>query len=301
MCLIVVGAAPAFADNGPHVKAIAGSTATDGCAACHRAHTAKAASLLKSDQQGICYTCHGSAAGGATTDVQDGIGYTTTGHTAQAGALRGGGFSFALINGASASSTTGTVSVLGTAAATTSSHTIDGTNGTAWGNGAVSATASYGATVQLRCGSCHDPHGNGNYRILRSIPVQSGAVTGVTIADATTKSYTTTNYWASTDTNAAGFITGIASWCSTCHTRYLANNATTSGDAVYMFRHKSNDTTAGGPNCITCHVAHGTNVSGSGASSSAVTNPDGTTPAAGTNSRLLRIDNRGTCRMCHTQ
>ena len=43
---------------------------TDKCAVCHRAHTAKAPTLVKSSSQSaLCFTCHGPAAG-AATDVQ---------------------------------------------------------------------------------------------------------------------------------------------------------------------------------------------------------------------------------------
>jgi cytochrome c553 len=42
--------------------------------------------------------------------------------------------------------------------------------GTAWGNGAFSSTANAGPDVTLSCVSCHNPHGNGLYRILRPLP-----------------------------------------------------------------------------------------------------------------------------------
>jgi hypothetical protein len=155
------------------------------------------------------------------------------------------------------------------------------------------------------CTSCHDPHGNGNFRALRAIPTGSGAA-GVTIADtaAAAKTYTTTNYWATdvsgTETGTQ-FITNISSWCSTCHTRYLASTnsfKTNSGDATYTFRHMSSDQSTGGPNCITCHVAHGSNAVMNGANTTTTTTPDGVAAPSG-NSKLLRVDNRGTCNMCH--
>ena len=107
-------------------------------------------------------------------------------------ALRGGGFAYALIDGV-ATKTMGAVDPVtgieqtlrtrpsgGLPGPTTSRHQIDGvTPGTMWGNGAISDTVGApldaGKTgVTLECGSCHDPHGNGNYRILRPIPVDSG-------------------------------------------------------------------------------------------------------------------------------
>ena len=326
-----IGGATAWADNGPHVPT-AGDTAVDRCAACHRAHTAKAEYILRDSQPALCYTCHGSAAGGATTDVLDGIGYpgTERGGTAGGGqALRGGGFAYALIgSGRRDRSAPGvtpafkTVPVLTAGAATTSTHSVDGTTATAWGNGAISATANAGASVKLRCGSCHDPHGNGNYRILRAIPEESGATTGVPIPDSTVKVYTTGNYWATNDPNSpivttpisvtssngtvtlyspTQFIANISAWCTTCHTRYLAPSGsykTNSGDAIYMYRHRSDQNyKEGGANCITCHVAHGSNASMSGANSGQAPQPDGAGPTG--SSKLLRVDNRGTCNMCH--
>ncbi|MHB1801124.1 MAG: cytochrome c3 family protein [Actinomycetes bacterium] len=301
---LMLGAAPAFADNGPHVTG-AGIVA-DSCAGCHRVHTAKAGSLLKEAQPGLCYTCHGATGTGANTDVVDGLGYPSAGRTGTAGALRGGGFSYALIDSASPSgqtntysNTTGVVGVKAAGIAVTSTHAVDGTNAIAWGNGPISSTASYGATVQLRCGSCHDPHGNGNYRILRPVPNQSGAGTGVAITDTATKVYSTANYWAVEDANAPAYIANVSAWCTTCHTRYLSSDGgTNSGDAVFTYRHRSNETAQGKVTCIQCHVSHGSNAS-MGTYSNGVANPDGT--AASGDSRLLRIDNRGTCQMCHNR
>jgi predicted CXXCH cytochrome family protein len=350
---------------------------TDRCASCHRAHTAQGEYLLKQEQPGLCFTCHGSGATGASTDVVDGAGYTSDGQTPDAtrasggtvGALRGGGFQFALLNSATPQKTVylnGTslrsknqhIYPLTTGATTTSAHTVNGTDVTAWGNGALSPTAAaYGSTVQLECTSCHDPHGNGNYRILKGIPDQSGATTAVNIPDVTAKGgsgnhvYVTNDYWETGDGNTPAttvgtttvdaFSANIASWCTTCHTRYLAPSGsynTASGDAVYKYRHRSDalkklsytDSTTGAvvypdlaggkvvgggsANCITCHVAHGSNAT-MGDVSKTVTNPDGSAayvntekgntldgsgaPALG-DSRLLRVDNRGMCLMCHS-
>lgn len=304
---LLLGAVPASADNGPHVTG-AGVVA-DGCAGCHRAHTGVAAKLLVQAQPALCFTCHGSTGTGAATNVVDGSGYTAaTRLVTPPGALRGGGFTNARLDSATPSgqvtsppNAAGVVPALAfaSAAATTSTHTNNGTNGTAWGNGAIGSGA--GPTVQLSCSSCHDPHGNGNYRILRALPT-GGTGTSAPIADATTKVYTTTNYWLVSDSNAVGFIANVSAWCSTCHTRYLASGSsatTDSGDAIFRYRHRSSEVAQGSANCIQCHVAHGSNASVSGTYSNAVTNPDGT--AAVGDSRLLRINNRGTCQMCHSR
>ena len=60
---LFAGAVPTSADSGPHVMG-AGVTA-DTCAACHRAHTAKAPYLLKQSLETLCFTCHGSSGTGS--------------------------------------------------------------------------------------------------------------------------------------------------------------------------------------------------------------------------------------------
>jgi predicted CXXCH cytochrome family protein len=325
-CLIAlcVGAAPAAADNGPHVRG-AGVLA-DSCAGCHRVHTAKSDTLTAQAQPNLCYTCHGADSTGAATDVEDGV--LRGGAPGQA--LRGGGFAYALIGSDQATgqstdreNATGSVPVLDLPegdpqTAVTSTHNVDGANGTAYGSGPPNQAAFKGATIQLRCGSCHDPHGNGNYRILRDIPLQSDAA-GVSIPETpgAPRVYATGNYWSATDVNEPRFIENIAAWCSTCHTRYLAPadaGVKPSGDMMFKYRHRSDSTIAGRTNCIQCHVAHGSNAQFDPASSpgpvpagkpisSGVVHPDDTNGGAiasdTASTYLLRIDNRGTCFMCH--
>jgi predicted CXXCH cytochrome family protein len=354
------GVGPAQADNGPHMSGAATtvgkivvSDAAGKCAACHKAHTGQAEYLLKQAQPALCYTCH-DGTGVASTDVKDGQLPGPGG-----AALRGGGFVTAAIDSGSANSTwiagatAGTVSrtlptipTLAKALPVTSRHQIDGTtSGTAWGNGANGS--GLGKSLTLECGSCHDPHGNGNYRILKPIPVDSGTskttdslgatTTGVNIPDATSKGYTTTNYWltgdasspaggttltgtpkvagvngaTTTDPATDGYIQNIAAWCTTCHTRYLAptqSYKTASGDATFMYRHRGDaNYKQGAANCITCHVSHGSNAVMNNANNGGaadVTLPGGasaTTLVGATtpDSRLLRVNNRGTCEMCH--
>ena len=317
----------------------------------------------------MCYTCHGGT--GASTDVVDGKGPAGA-------ALRGGGFSYALINGAAGREDDGQLAGLDRSrlwrwesrvhrwralpgSAVTSKHQIDGTTaGTMWGNGAISATVNPGkAGVTLECASCHDPHGNGNYRILKPIPNDAGTLvqttitaakvvvddpasppwmqsknsaaaelsapaTGVNIPDATSYKYTTANYWSVTDLNVPkvnvgtvntpdltdGYIANVSQWCATCHTRYLAGSGsylTNSGDAVFTYRHRSNRNNKAGvsrPNCIQCHVSHGSNVTMGGAATKvpfpgAAATSGGDAVTTSVDSRLLRVNDRGTCVMCH--
>jgi predicted CXXCH cytochrome family protein len=374
------GVGPAQADQGAtHTSSaqlngasvVIANAGASKCASCHRAHTAKASFLLKEAQPQLCYSCH-DAGLGSSLDVRAGV------ESGTGKALRGGGFETAKIDAGGATKTqgvTGTqvIPALADAAqpvATNSRHNINGGTGdagTAWGNGAI-GTAGVGTSLTLECGSCHDPHGNGNYRILRPIPVDSGyavhvirparaekpatynadgslktplipavtelssPATGIKIPDAVGKVYTTANYWLAgdslvpPDTTALytgeltgalgggsgvaggtggvapdGYIANVANWCTTCHTRYLATTQsykTPSGDSTFMYRHRSDaNYKAGAANCITCHVSHGSNATMSGAAATDVAFPGATggTP----DSKLLRVNNRGTCVMCH--
>ncbi len=101
---LFVAALPVLADGGPHQMAINNGTGTPGltadtCAGCHRAHTATAEGLLKNDLPNLCLDCHNGTK--ATADVVHGVQYDPASATgAVLGALRGGGFSYALIDSA---------------------------------------------------------------------------------------------------------------------------------------------------------------------------------------------------------
>jgi len=380
---LFLAAIPALADGGPHVAANNSGVSTltaDGCAGCHRAHTAQGPLLLAaSDEEALCLSCHGATGTGAATNVELGVQFVaandgTPVDNAVLGALRGGGFLEARIDTANptrvgylrtatAVSFRTKVSVRTTGQNVTSAHLkLVGATGVtptdkAWGNGALNSGA--GPTVTMGCATCHNPHGNGSYRILNPIPaptVTAGTFdattgTGTIVADAAlpaagqTRNYTViqtkggtgtllasqvaalpgyTNTmgdylhravpWdpqvaydvfpapAGTTANdapngiAATFNGQINNWCATCHSRYLAITTTPylidSGDAIFKYRHSN---TSNKP-CTTCHVAHGSNAQMTGDFSSVFPYPDGTTAAS---SRLLKIDNRGTCQACH--
>jgi predicted CXXCH cytochrome family protein len=312
------GVGAAQADNGPHVSRAGGVSVSNQiagtvrCASCHRAPTAREEFPRSAGQDGLCFTCHGPGANGASTDVVDGLGYDVGGtqnrdRSTAPGALRGGGFDYALIgsgmatrdtylSGASLLTRNQVIPVLAAGKATTSNHRVTGAKGTAWDDSALNSGA--GAEVTLECDSCHDPHGNANYRILRPIPANSGGSTsavGVRIPDANVKVYTTTNYWLTGDAAVPpvvngvnvgtavsdGYLGNIIQWCTTCHSRH----------------HSGANDKMGERKCVTCHVAHGSNASLSGASSGHVKQPAGS--AARGSSKLLRLDDRAPCTMCH--
>ena len=190
---LLLAALPVLADGGPHVASgNSGVTglAADGCAGCHRAHTAQGEMLLaESDPEELCLSCHGAAGAGATTDVATGIQYAlgtgdVRGDTA-AGALRSGGFVEARLDSTDTQRISyprtgwtfawfsSNVKVLAVAQPVTSAHiALDGTavvsQGVAWGNGGLNS--GVGPAFDNTCTTCHNPHGNGNYRILVPIP-----------------------------------------------------------------------------------------------------------------------------------
>jgi len=376
---LCVAAFPVRADGGPHVAALNSGASTltaDTCAGCHRAHTAQGSLLLTAaSDNALCLTCHGATGSGATTDVMTGVQYAIgssgidRGGT-QLGALRSGGFDQARI----ASGTPARVLQTGGASRqwanvgvgapqdVTSAHLNLPENAlnapaVAWGNGAN--LAGVGPTVSLGCTSCHNPHGNGQYRILNPVPTLTAsagvyspvAAPGALVTDSPlinpatgnpeTRNYTVIqvrgpsyllyasqvvsgqyaassgDYWhvrvpwnSSTAANDApngipinagplvAFDTQITAWCSACHTRYYSVSAfDPSGDDVYTYRHQTVSNQA----CTTCHVAHGSNAAMTGTFSGAFPYPGSTpsVPNLSPSSRLLKVDNRGTCQLCH--
>ncbi|MDY6892742.1 MAG: cytochrome c3 family protein, partial [Chloroflexota bacterium] len=192
---------PASADNDLHDKDALMAEA-DGCAGCHRAHTAQGPKLLKegATQDQFCFTCHDGT--GAETDVVNGVlvgqpnppGTDPTqygnGDDGDGNPLRGGGFVYATMD-------TDADGVLEVGVEVTSTHSASGAvSGTMWGSGPINGGESdYGITVELKCADCHNPHGNGNYRILRGNPdgmEDEGNTTAVDVADEITKNYEVT-------------------------------------------------------------------------------------------------------------
>ncbi len=270
-----LGIDSALANGGPH----GGFTATtDSCAGCHRAHSATTNQLLTTNEPGLCLACHDGT--GANTNVVDGS-YLGAG-------LRSGGFVNALMDVALDNSAVTTP--------VTSSHTMNGGYGTMWGSGALNSGA--GSSYYMVCTDCHNPHGENTYRMLRPIPVDSGATVPVAVPDQPTTVYTVSSPTNRYIGESYGSLSGnLSSWCSQCHVRYLAGSGSghaDSGDAIFSFRHN----TFAVP-CVVCHVSHGTSAE-MGAHSGAVAWPDGTNaPSGDARSSLLRGNNRAICVNCH--
>ncbi len=313
LILAFAAAGLALANGGPH----GGFTATtDACAGCHRAHTATGPNLLMVPAgYELCIACHGAGGEGANTNVDDGYylssrddetgnydhGATNTPNYAP---LLGGGF----VN-------YGGVEV-------TSSHTPNGADEVfgAWGNGVPRGSLGL-LSEPLDCGSCHDPHGSPNYRIIKEM-VNSVLVSVPQVDEGDAKDYDTEQWGSNT-----------SSVCAACHGAYHVTRPDSGsfktddgvgnddyGGDVSTFAHRVDMPYSTGLNdnpetvgmegyflplaesgagdyvvCMTCHLPHGTSAQMSG--SAAVGPPPGQTAAD--DSALLRLDNRGVCQVCH--
>ncbi|MBI5696087.1 MAG: hypothetical protein HZC51_10170, partial [Nitrospirae bacterium] len=120
-----------------------------------------------------------------------------------------------------------------------------------------------GVTTEHRCGTCHNPHGSRNFRVLRTAV---NNVTGITVYARTDESGRFVNY-----------STGFVKFCTACHTTYsqtddgngnwirhpvnvlLGNFSTES----YNFDNNTSYTpkvqleTGENVTCVSCHFAHG--------------------------------------------
>lgn len=254
------------------------------CKTCHRQGNNGIADGGNGEaEKALCLSCHGHNATGAATDVEWGV---IRGSDV---GLRSGGF----VRGLMDTSLSGTPEV----ADVTSNHTVGIEPGMVWGYGEADPNPDYGITVTLRCTSCHNPHGNGNYRALRTEPMGLSVDSkAANLADETDRDYAM-KYDVDFRRDTSYVPTGVSEWCSQCHTRYMAGpeaGHTDSGDAVFKYGHSS--LLPGG--CLSCHLAHGTTAT-MGPWSGAVTRPDGSGGGGVHDSRLLALDNRGTCVSCH--
>jgi hypothetical protein len=184
---VLVASGTAFANFGPHGMY---TTDTDGCAACHRAHTSfssltwtggdgsgpRSALLISnaSEMTDFCYACHGDGAQGASTNVQSGIfdsGPTTGMGDATSSTLNPATF-YVSNSSYNATLNAGGFELLGAAKPIMSAHDMKGlkvgTNPVPWGYlDPSSGSSSQNLIGSFRCTSCHDPHGSSNYRLLK--------------------------------------------------------------------------------------------------------------------------------------
>ncbi len=326
----------ALANAGPHGSY---SVLEDKCASCHRAHTGgyRLTAGSATSVYTICASCHDGTA--SFVDVLDGALLAGWGGANSGNKLLGGGFEY--LNGT----------------AVGSSHAVSGdlSKGDptkAWGF-LIKPGSSQALGYTLSCGSCHDPHGNTNYVMLRKSINQATGETNVSVNptrgqtlpvdDVTNRSirWTSESYGGGgTYTSNSMAFNGITGFCGACHTGYMADTVNSgSGNApggVYTHRidmnwNQSNtgntitfrsdnlgpetapvaggvtiplaDFTAGSGagtsqggsgskvTCLSCHFAHGSTATMSGAAANLGYNNN--------SASLLRVNNRGVCQGCH--
>jgi len=204
------------------------------CADCHSMHTKANRKLLdESTESVLCFKCHG---GSGLSKYSNWNNFTTL----DPFALQGTGGTFG--------------------------HYSELRGGTAKSMHAINDEASLapgGITTLHRCGTCHDPHGSKNYRIVRTTV---NNVTGINVYAATDQDGRFLNY-------SVGFV----KFCTACHASY----STTDDGHGNWIRHPvgvrisnystegyfyANNTTyrpkveleSGGTiSCVSCHFAHG--------------------------------------------
>ena len=170
-----------------------------------------------------------------------------------------------------------------------------------WNTADVNSTRNY-TVIQL----------GGNTSVLASSVGSYGATAGDYFRRYVPWNAPTTPSTAHLSDQPNGRATAVGqlnNWCAQCHTRYLtqthtdtrlSDTAVVGSSTGFMYQHKTNGT-GSSPSCNLCHVSHGSNVSMIGQAANVpfpntqlYINAD-----SSTDSRLLKIDNRGTCQQCH--
>jgi predicted CXXCH cytochrome family protein len=166
---------------------------------------------------------------------------------------------------------------------------------------------------QFKCGSCHDPHGgalsNAKGRLLKkTLPAAAGLTVDFDVADAVNTSTYRIDHYPET----------INAWCAGCHDYFDAADAAGHTALDGHYRHPmgitvtqdgadvsiakgtplADGTDHGALTCFSCHRAHGTQATVSGAAAS-FNRYNADAGATATGSALLRLKERDTCYNCH--
>ncbi|HWJ02252.1 MAG TPA: cytochrome c3 family protein, partial [Verrucomicrobiae bacterium] len=213
------------ATNGPHGNY---TVNTNSCASCHTTHTAQGAKLFKftpaagseNDTYRICIYCHDGT--GSKYDAKNGMIKGTTGNYT----ANGGGF----VNMTTVEGPTG----VSATAAVTSIHGATSANGTtvAIPGGSQNASGKY----ELKCSSCHDPHGTSNDRqLVTSVNVYNAAGTAwQTVYTSPSSGATKINLTVANQLDNEQVTYGdmyLSNFCGACHTDYF-QTAVGSGSAT---------------------------------------------------------------------
>jgi len=210
-----------------------GFTGNNGnCSVCHSMHAKNNRKLLNyAVESDLCYSCHGPTGDGRSSFPQAPLAWNGD-EPPSPGAWDGTAGSFGAFYNASSGG-----SIM-------SHHSINKTDSPAPG----------GTTTDHRCGTCHNPHGNNNYRLLRD---DVNGSSGIVVR-----------------TGAMGnYSTGISDFCTACHTTYGDAGSGIEGYTRHPVKlsltsaEQSNlsgtasvpkaQTESGKVMCLSCHFAHG--------------------------------------------
>lgn len=98
----------------------------------------------------------------------------------------------------------------------------------------TSPGGSYSAAL-MSCTSCHDPHGNGNYRFLRGPANQEGSGGTFSYPAPNAQGLDVVAGAPETNANHVAYRSGMSMWCANCHQDYL----TSRHSMVSGFRHST--------------------------------------------------------------
>ncbi|HWI55487.1 MAG TPA: cytochrome c3 family protein [Desulfobacteria bacterium] len=313
----VSGRTPVFASVYFHSQFASDS---QGCGTCHIAHFSETENLLAHgpSETDACYYCHGE-------------GEATSGYDAETGMVSGqGGVTRPSYAGGFEKSVDPSRSyIANTVYENTSVHSIEKALRLGQLSQLVDGDIPGGSswTGNFKCGSCHDPHGGGQYP---STPYRNPRLLRNTLLDEVPRYvYMSIDYGQTNLPLAYG--AGFNQWCGGCHAAFntegetRTGNTGTSNGSMMKFLHKvgvgvpdhvfSTELGSGLPiptdtkgngiglpqwrvSCLTCHRAHGSsvNVSVGFPRFNASMTPYGDDV---NQSALLRLPEREVCVKCH--
>lgn len=76
----------------------------------------------------------------------------------------------------------------------------------------------------MKCTSCHDPHGNGNYRFLRGRGQHQGPGVYFSNAAPDAEGLDLVSGAPESDSRHVAYRSGMSFWCANCHAGYIRNN-----------------------------------------------------------------------------